>query len=679
MMDSGGAGISSPSYNGIQVPASQYGLPLPIVYGTTKISPNLVWYRGFSARQSSTGKGFGSQSGSFGYSADVQLVLCEGPISSVLTSFNGTTQVTNLGATMSMGPRTNPIWSYITSNYPLDQQMTYSGMAWVGIPNCQLTSSATLPLLTFEVKAIYATVADPYFPSAMDARPCNIIADFLTNPYYGAGWPSAWLAPLAPATAASYDTYCTALGIAISPAFTTRRSALAHIQDILTASNSDMILSEVSTGVMQINVIPYGDMPVTANGVTYTPATTPIYALGYDDFLGVVDNEGRPTGNDAVTTKRVSLQDTYNTIPVQFLDRRAFNPDGTSNSYAASLVQVSEPLDAQVNGTRVGSSLTLNMVTRSELALLISQIAGQRQVNIRNLYTFRVGWRYILLEPMDFISITDPNQGLAGVICRIVSIDYPDEAGETEGMTITAEQWPFGTGHAATYQVASSSGGGPNFNAAPGNTSPVIFNVPALYSQSGQAEVIIGAAGGSIWGGCQVWVSYDNATYSLLGTISNSCRCGTLGATLPTSATYSDTTNTLQAVQVTSSQPALVSLSSAVAADLNGMLWVDGELIAYTNSALVTSGTYNLTNLFRGCYGTTISSHASGASWCFLDSVPLQFTLPQSRNGLPVYFKFLSFNIFGQNMQTLAGVSAVTFTPSIPNYPQPINVTWTVS
>ena len=48
-------------------------------------------------------------------------------------------------------------------------------------------------------------------------------------------------------------------------------------------------------------------------------------------------------------------------------------------------------------------------------------------------------------------------------------------------------------------------------------------------------------------------------------------------------------------------------------------------------------------------------------------------------NGQTVYFKFLSFNLFGQQLQTQMGVSAVPFVPSIPNYPPPINVTWTVS
>src|ERR1700761_1443778 len=81
--------------SGLQLQSSAYGKVIPIVYGTTRIAPNLIWYGDFIATPQSAsggggkggitggGGGKGGGSGSYTYQPAVALALCEGPIASV--------------------------------------------------------------------------------------------------------------------------------------------------------------------------------------------------------------------------------------------------------------------------------------------------------------------------------------------------------------------------------------------------------------------------------------------------------------------------------------------------------------------------------------------------------------------------------------------------------------------
>ena len=229
----------------------------------------------------------------------------------------------------------------------------------------------------------------------LDAKPSAVVVDFLSDPYHGALWNPARISDLVTG-GASYQTYCTAMGFAISPSFDTQKLAADHLQDILTATNAEAVWTAGSTG-MFLKIVPYGDTTVIGNGVTYTPNVTPLYALGYDDFLGVIDAQGNPTGNDPVTLTRTDPADVFNTIPVEFLDRM--------NAYNTGSVSDPEPVDVAQNGTKTGNGVTLHMICRRAMAKAISRIQAQKSVYVRNTYTFTIGWKYILLEPMDLVTL----------------------------------------------------------------------------------------------------------------------------------------------------------------------------------------------------------------------------------------------------------------------------------
>ena len=766
--------------NGVNLQSSSYGGCLPLAYGTTRVSGNMVDYDDFATipQNQSMGKG-GTVSTTYTYTAGAILALCEGTIAGINRIWMNGAEQGSAGMTplaycnlaLYSGTRPQTPWGTWTTKHPA-KAISYAGMAYVATDIWNLGSDGSMPQWGFEVQGLLATEQDTgslitlglgtgsqvtwpildengnqvtdtttppwsgyynptfyvngaltsvtvtkntggYYQATFgtapvlsaviswngtqavmsDAMPSNILVDFLTNALHGAGWTSGRISgqitgcPFTSSLATrqtwcnanptSWQTYCSAMGFAVSPCWDTQRAATESLQELLTATNSEAVWTAGATGCV-LNVVPYGDTPITANGVTYTPNTTPLYSLTYDDFLGAVDAHGGASGDDPVEVERTAISDVYNTWPVEWWDRL--------NAYNVSTVQDAEPVDVALHGTKLASGTTLHLITRRAHALALSRVLAQRSVYLRNTYTFKVGWKYILVEPMDLLQISDPLLGLSNLIVRVLSVSFPEKKSEADGIEITAEAWPFGVGSPVLYASAVTSSSAQSQTLPPGNvTASVIFDVPALATQTGSPEVVIAACGGPQWGGCEVWLSYDNTTYNQIGTIQGNCRCGNLSATLPTSANgypTPDTTNTLAITMGGAYQRQLSTLSAGVAADLSGLFWVgstsgDSEMLAYTTATLTGVGAYSCTGLYRGCYGTTIGAHTTSAQWCFLDGMPLQFTLPTSRNGQTLYFKLLSFNTFGQALQSLASVSAITYTPTIPTYPQPINVTIT--
>ncbi len=73
---------------------------------------------------------------------------------------------------------------------------------------------------------------------------------------------------------------------------------------------------------------------------------------------------------------------------------------------------------------------------------------------------------------------------------------------------------------------------------------------------------------------------------------------------------------------------------------------------------------YQLTELERGMYGTTIASHAMNAQFARLDSAIFEYDLPDDYVGVPIYIKLVSFNIFGLGLEDISSVAPFNYTPT---------------
>jgi hypothetical protein len=248
---------------------------------------------------------------------------------------------------------------------------------------------------------------------------------------------------------------------------------------------------------------------------------------------------------------------------------------------------------------------------------------------------------------------------MSDLLCDVIADNCIFDWGKQMPGLIT----PIGVGTAAVYPRLAAAGSAVDTLTDPGDTSPPIIFEPPTALSGGAYEVWLIASGGPDWGGCQIWISLDNATYALAGTIYRGARQGTLTSSLP-SHSDPDDISTLS-VDLAPSQGQLLSGTQADADSLLTLCFVDGELISYRTATLTAAYKYDLTYLRRGVYGTAINSHSTDSNFArFGPSDPsfFKYRYPGNFVGKTIHVKLPAFNMFGQALQDLSGLAADTYT-----------------
>ena len=625
----GGGGtvnVSEQRVSSLRVQTSAYGLPIPIVYGHQRITANMMWYGDFaSAAQTSSAGGKGGGGGvsntTYTYSASTAFALCEGVIGGVgliwkgkeLITDNGETPAERLDFSVFDGAQT-AAWEWLTSRHA-DEALTYPNLAYVAISQAQLGSSPSFENHSFEVYGKYS-----HSSTLPDADPAQIVYDLLTNPVHGAGYPPDKIGDLS-----DFSDYCFATGMLISPALTEQRAAHEIIKELVESVNCAV----VPTGG-KIKIVPYGDEITTGNGVTFEPDLTPVYDLTDDDFIG---------DDEPVKVRRRRDADAFNRVQIEFTNR--------ANQYNAETIEAKDQANIELYGLRSEDPRKAPWFCTADSAQHAAQLRLQRLLYIRNEYEFELGWKYCLLEPMDIVTLTDVGLGLNQYPVRIKEV-----AESADGLlSIVAEELVVGASSAARYNIQSSAGY-QGQNGDPGNVfAPVIFE-PPLDLTGGKNEVWCAVAGGTDWGGCDIWASFDNATYQRIGTVFGAARYGSV-----VSAIDADDTSVL--VELNTDQQLLAG--TAFDADTNQTLClIDGEFVSYDSSVL-GAGQYELGALRRGVFGGA-TSHAAGATFVRVDRAIFKHTVDNiGMIGQTLYLKFLSFNGLGLRQQNIADVTAYSY------------------
>jgi hypothetical protein len=689
---------STPDYTGLQIQTAVSALPIPILWGTSKLAPNVIWYANFKAIPVTSGGGgggkglfgggSGTSTGQYDYKADVILAICEGPILGVGDVWRGqsTTSLGALGLSLFLGTTPQTVWSYLSTpsatssivgllaeNQPdvgeaalLGQAaLAYQGTAYVAAAQYDLSNSATLDNHNFEVLGFrYATgygqtkysdnpgVGEIF----VDADPALVISDFLTNAQYGVGFPAASIdttSLFGSGGDASYQTYCRAVGLAFSPALTDAETASSILSRWLQLTNTAAVWSG---GLLRF--IPYGDTAVTGNAVTFNPNVTPVYDLGDDDYI--VENNADP-----LTVSRTDPYEAYNVWRVECADRNnAYNLTPVEARDQNAIELTSQNLGGG-RGERIAPTVTAHEVCDTGVALIAAQLMLQRAVYIRNTYKFRLSWEYCLLDPMDLVTVTDTVLGLAKTPIRITNI----EENENGYLEVTAEEFPLGYATATKYATTSVVNVPNDRNVDPGSVADVLVFEPT--DQLGGGLVIMAGACSTnpLWGGCNIWLSYQqDGNYSQIGTVKANARIGFTTADLPTvgvsvTGQTIDQANVLS-VDLTESAGVLSSGTQADATALNNRCYVGGEIVSYATATLTAANQYNLTYLVRGAYGTEdeIVDHPSHTKFARIDGAFFSYPYDQSRIGGTVYLKFQSFNVYGGGTQSLADCTAFAYT-----------------
>jgi len=685
--------VTTPTYTGLQLQTSSSAIPIPIVYGVSKVAPNILWNGGFAAHYDNSGKGGGKGGGGStgkngnqppsSYTTAIMLGLCEGPIFDLGYVWdNSTISILSQVSTMSAagwldGDIGQPVWNYLQDTYP-DQALAYAGTAIVFDYQISMGSSATLDSYSFEVQAQFCKTGF----NGYDADPALMITDFLTNAFYGVGFPSASIAG-ATLTGnsgdASVQSYCRAVGIALSAALTNQETASQTLSRWLQLLNCAAFWSE---GLLKF--VPYGDTAVTGplytggdigfstsntsqstsfvvvpqqqiGTWTFQPNDTPVYDLTDDDFIYA-------DGDDPVQIARVDPYLAYNRQDVEIAQR--------TNFYDATPITVFDQAAIDKYGLRIAPPVTAHEVCDPGIAQTVAQLILQRGLYIRNHYTFKLSWEYCLLEPMDLVTLYDEGLGLDGVAVRIISVEEDDQG----LLSVTAEEFPPGVATPVEYfvQQKNSAAFAANAPASPVN-APIIFEPP--YGLADGLSVWIALSGQvvSTWGGCYVYASSDDTSYQKIGEVNGPAVMGLTREDLPPVASLFDfgqvTVDTAHILDVdlTESNGTLNSASQTDMLAGNTACYVGalsgaGEIIAYQNAALKSASRYGLSVIQRGAFDSTISDHPAGSTFCKLDGHIFKYPYLAGQIGQKVYLKFQSFNAFGAGLQDLADCGTYVYT-----------------
>ncbi len=486
--------------------------------------------------------------------------------------------------------------------------------------------------------------------NGFDTDPSYVIEDLILNAKHGINW----FGSVPNATEIfynfiSYQAYVRALDLGISPFYNTQQAGAAMLQEIVQNTNSEFVWSGST-----LTIVPYGDQSITANGYTYTAPSSPIYSLNDNDYL----QGSSSADNGPVTLTRKRPADVLNDIRLECFDR--------SNYYNTSIVEAKDQSLIDLYGIRVAGSRQAHLFCDRATAQISAQLQLQRE-QVLNTYVFSVGQRYILLDPMDIIEITDTTMGITNQWVRIK--DIQEDA--TGTLTLTCEEYINGNGSAPLYAFQTSTSFNADYNSLPGNVNtPLIYDVPVQIATQGDLETWMALSGGTNWGGADVYVSADDATYKLAGRVTGASRQGFLAANFPIGADP-DIINTCQ-VNLAESFGQLLSGTQSDADLAHTICLVDKELVSYQTAELTGTYKYTLKDYIRrGLYGTTIANHTIGAPFARLDASIFKYPYSVSQIGNTFYIKFLSFNIYGGGQQNLSDVSpyvhVVTGPPAPPN------------
>ena len=604
------------------VSTAEYGSAVPEILGTTRISGNVIYYDDFTAHEhretQRSGKGGHSSKTvtiSYTYTVAVILGLCEGPIQGlkrvwigkdIYTYPNDTIQLTLFAGETNQKP-----WAYTLGKHP-DKALSYSGLAYMaGV--IDLGDSGSMPNYNFEVVGKLTNTGD-----GIDVNP----ADYMRYILDKVGLSDVEIVGLD-----NYRQYCKAADMLIStpPDETSAKSAREIINEIATLTNAYVFWSNDT-----FKIVPLDDRDYTG----WKPNRTILYDLSADDFIP-------QSGGALVTYQRKDSSEVYNQYPVEFINRE--------NGYEKESVSYAVTQDIADYGLRQAYTTQAHYLYTKERAVKLAEQLARKSKYERNKYTFKLDWSFCRLEVGDLVTLTDENCGLNK---QVVMIDSVTEG--TDGLlTFTAVSRPEGTYTAAKYDVHENDRPYINYNKqAPNTDKPIILQPPADLTANG-LEVWIGAKGTDTnWGGCDVYVSDDNAHYRHAGTITSTARIGTLAKAVTSDADILEV----------SVNGTFLSGSEQDAQRGNTLCWLDGECISYQTANLLPGGHYQLTGCIRGQYNTTASNHAAGCSFARLDSTLLKVPFRKEDVNKKIWLKFVSFNIFGSGYQSLADVQAYEYT-----------------
>lgn len=602
------------------VSTAQYGASVCEILGTTRISPNVIYWDDFTAHEHRStqraGKGGRSKTTTvtYTYTVAVILALCEGKIAGIGKMWKGKNvyQYPNgdVGLTLFPGTADQKPWAYVTGKHP-NKALAYENLAYMaGV--IDLGDSGSMPDFNFEVKGKLLDTGD-----GVDVNPADYILYVLNK---------VGLGGVKIDGIDNYRRYCKEADLLIStPSDSTdAKTAREIVNEIANITNSYFFWSND-----RFKIVPRADRQIGS----WKPDKTIRYNLTPDDFIP-------QSGGACISYSRKDSSEIYNRVSVEFLNR--------ANSYEKEIVNYQDNDGIKEFGVRQASTMKAHYIYTKTRAVKLAEELCRKNKYERAKYTFKLDWAFCRLEPGDLVMLNDPAMGIENQPAMIDSVTE-----DTNGvLTFTAISRAKGVYDEAEYDVHNVDRPYVDYNAeAPDTDTPLIIQPPAELTSNG-LELWIGAKGkGNLWGGCDVYVSDNNTNYRSAGQIIKTSRIGILAA----DCTASDTTLTI------TSNGDFLSGTKQDAERGNTLCWVDGECFSYETATLLADGSWQLSGCVRGQYNTTAAAHKAGTQFARLDNALLKIDFLPADIGKTIWLKFASFNIFGTGNQDLSQVKAYEY------------------
>jgi hypothetical protein len=494
--------------------------------------------------------------------------------------------------------------------------------------------------------------------------------------------------------------YCAANSIFASLLLNSQRDASQVLDELCEIANCVAVWNGQS-----LDFYPYSEVSQIGGGYQFTPRTAsgPIAAFDFRHFV-VGQNES------PVIVKQEGMQSVANILDINYADAgysSAANPDsGMSGypSYQSNNIRICDDEHCALYGPLLGSPRGYDdYICDATTATAIGWPVMKRQ---RFADPYQIEFKLpatiaSLLDPMDLITVSDPvlfggtlpngivTTGPGSQDVRIGSIEE-DNKGE---WTLTCERFMYGMCAPNTPSVTESVPNPPpatNTSAGDVNTpyfwEPTAALAQALGMQQSNGLCIAVSSSSTQYGGCQVWVSTDGGdSYNQVGSLPYNSTMGVLTNGYPENSNP-DTSDTLS-VNLSESLGDLESYTTAQQDQLVSIALLSGggtgsaagytttipyEVIAYGSVTMTAAHEYNLTpTILRGQLGTVPAAHDIGSITAdvYVDltntNTVFKTTIPSNAIlGQAVYFKFPSFNLYGQAIQELSECTAYTFTPT---------------
>src|SRR5271165_3052872 len=127
---------------------------------------------------------------------------------------------------------------------------------------------------------------------------------------------------------------------------------------------------------------------------SFAPNLTPAYAIGDNNFI---DEKGN---KDPVQAERA---DVFSLATIQRIE-----VSSRSNRYTPVPVEARDQSQIEVYGPRVAPVIQAHEICDEfTIGPMVAQTILQRELYVRTKFTFKLGWEFCLLDPMDIVTITD--------------------------------------------------------------------------------------------------------------------------------------------------------------------------------------------------------------------------------------------------------------------------------